>query len=418
MKREPGFTCRRQAGFTLAEMLVAAGVTAILLLGVLAVFDFNNRVARVQTHVADMQQALRVAQYDMVRLVRMTGRGGLPAARATGAAPLQLPNGVAVAFTDDVPADTMMIPGNNGTRVLEGTDVLTIRGIFSTPIYQANSTDPATLLLSPNPNAPDEGWLVLQNRSPTGVPQDLQPFVDVREAATPEALLLVSPLDDALFAVAEIDPGGTVVVTGAGGEPTQVTIHFLVTGGANAAAFAALSRNGAFPPSLRVAYAGILEEYRFYVREDHVVPTDRNSDLAPRLSRARFLPGTASVYQGIAANAAVDIADNIMDLQVALGVDRNNDRTIVDDGTADDEWLGNNAGDLADLTRWQANPPANLYYIRVSTLAQTDRRDPEYQGPLLTRLENRTYGASFNTRTARMFRRRAVQTVIDLRNLA
>src|SRR5215207_11467932 len=71
-----------EAGFSLIEMLVTLVVTALLVVGILGVFDFNNKVAHVQTQVSDMQQSLRVAQYEMVRYVRMAGRGGVPSDRA------------------------------------------------------------------------------------------------------------------------------------------------------------------------------------------------------------------------------------------------------------------------------------------------------------------------------------------------
>lgn len=399
---------RRQAGFTLVELLVSLFVTAILLLGVLALFDFNNRIARVQTHVADMQQSLRVAQYDMVRLVRMAGRGGLPASEPAGLAPRHLPGGVAVAVRDDVPAATFMLPAVPATRILAGTDVLTVRGVISAPLYQINTTALGVFTLQPGGT---DGTLIIQDHSPTGVPQTLQPLQDALDAKWPEALLLVSPLDDAVFAVVELVPAGSSVANG------QATLNFRVNGSAESNAMGTLSSGGTFPPGLRVAYAGILEEYRFYVREEHVEPANLASDLAPRLSRARFLPGTEIVYAGNPANAAVDVADNIMDLQVALGVDLDGDGLIQDLGTALDEWLFNHEDDMDNPARWQVNP-ARLHYVRVATLVQTDRRDPQYQGPLLVRLENRSYDPSYNTRESRMYRRRTLQTVVDLRNVA
>src|SRR4029450_11250192 len=68
---------RRQAGFTLVEMVIALFVLVILLVAVLSLFDFSNRVAKAQINVAEMQQSIRIAQDEMIRPVRMTGRGGL-----------------------------------------------------------------------------------------------------------------------------------------------------------------------------------------------------------------------------------------------------------------------------------------------------------------------------------------------------
>src|SRR5436305_423281 len=127
------------AGFTVVEMVVALVVMIELILAVLLLFDFSNKLSRVQSNVADMQQSLRVSQYDTVRLLRMVGRGGLPTgpltalgADATATATLQ---GVSVSVRDNVPA-AATIAGAGTPEVVAGTDVLTVRGVFSNPVYQ------------------------------------------------------------------------------------------------------------------------------------------------------------------------------------------------------------------------------------------------------------------------------------------
>ena len=57
----------RSAGFTVMELAVSMLVLVVVLLGMLSLFDFSNRLSHVQTNVADMQQALRIAQQDAVR---------------------------------------------------------------------------------------------------------------------------------------------------------------------------------------------------------------------------------------------------------------------------------------------------------------------------------------------------------------
>ena len=115
----------RSAGFTLFEVTLTLLVIVLILGGVLALFNANSDLARVQTHVANLQQSIRVAQYEMVRHVRMTGRGPLP----QGA----LPNGGALALANNVAANTHISSDDNDSPlVVEGTDVLTIPSLLET----------------------------------------------------------------------------------------------------------------------------------------------------------------------------------------------------------------------------------------------------------------------------------------------
>ena len=95
----------------------------------------------------------------------------------------------------------------------------------------------------------------------------------------------------------------------------------------------------------------------------------------------------------------------------------------------EDEWLFNVAadvdgdGDPVEAAKW--NPafgaPA-LAYVRVTTIARTDRRDLDYLAPLLVKSEDKNFEESpndvFNTVPERRFRRRQLQTVVDMRNLS
>lgn len=413
---------RRQAGFTLAELTVSLLVTTLLLVGVLTALDLNSRVAKVEGNVSDMQQSLRIAQNDMVRLARMAGRGGLLIADPASS---PIPDGIALGVRDNVPANQYMLDGEDKTLILEGTDVLTVRGVFSTPLYQVNPADPAVLTLSPT-NNPTSGTITIQTPI-RGIQQDLEPLKERIQDGIPDALLLVSPLDDSIYAVVQIT-GGNITAD-------SVTLNFAISGGGLADKYQALSPGGAFPAALRnVIHAGLLEEYRFYVREEHAIAGDDSSELTPKLARARFYPGSGQPYKDDASNAWVDVADNILDLQVALGFDSVNggrmsddddsigddDKVLEADKGAADDWLFNGESDSPDEPAWQTNPSPPLHYVRISTLARTDRRDHDYQAAEIESIENRIYGPSDkqNERTERMFRRRLLQTVIDLRNLS
>ncbi|HEX7180279.1 MAG TPA: PilW family protein, partial [Thermoanaerobaculia bacterium] len=187
---------------------------------------------------------------------------------------------------------------------------------------------------------------------------------------------------------------------------------------------------GRFSPDLqKVAYLALLEEYRYYIREDY--SDDDRHTLTPKLSMARFYPGTDVKWgdPDSTFELAVDIADNVFDLQVALGVDANNDQIVTegtDAGTRQaDEWLYNEAGDNTTLPGWNgtAADPRRLYYVRITTAARTDRRDPKYRADPLVVLEDKRYGDyvsywNFNGAAERQYRRQVLQTVVDLRNIS
>jgi type II secretory pathway pseudopilin PulG len=401
---------RPERGFTLIEVMVTLGVMVIVLIGLLALLEFNSRVAKAQVNVAGMQQSLRVAQAGMVRDLRMAGRGGLPSFRPPDPVDpneyggMFLPAGAALAVRNDVQPGDPPLGGYGPAAVLPGTDVLTIRGVLSTTFYQVNPTSDGVI---PNTGTAS---IIVRDTSPTGVPQGTQALQQALTACDdgvcPEALLLVSALNDDIQAVVQLTGGQAV----AGG----VQINF-TTAGTHGGDYLDLSPNGEFPSTFTaVAAVGILEEYRYYVRD---------SAPAPSLARARFYPGTETAYRDDTDNLIVDMADNILDLQVALGVDQNNDETITDAGDETDEWLFNDADDVDDDTALWNSPDRPLYYLRITTLARTDRLDPRYVSPAIVAIEDRVYNEPTTPATedeilARSYRRRQLRTVVDLRNLS
>jgi len=418
---------RRSAGFTVIELTVSMLVLVVVLLGMLSLFDFTNRLTHVQTNVADMQQSLRIAQQDVGRTVRMAGRGPIPLG--------QPPAGIAVAVWNQVPAGTRI--GGAGTpTVVPLSDILTIRGVFSSPIYQINASQPGAFTISQSGGI-YTGNVVVGDTTPTSIPQDLTMLRDALRAAQEDAsrprerLLLISSRNPAIWGIVEIDPTGSV------DDPNQLRLRFRSVPADDPAYFD-------LPPGdlaniTSVAFVGLLEEHRFYVREIFETAPNGTQDLASRFSRARVFPGTDRPWRGRGDDAAVgdadhpswsqDVADNIVDLQVALAFDSprgggrmtddddsvgNDDRIFeAADGTNDD-WLFND-NQPVDPVQW-ANQ--QLYFIRLTTLGRTDRRDPGYQAPELVKLEDHNLTTSrFNNRTDRMFRYRPLQTLIDMRNL-
>jgi hypothetical protein len=326
------------------------------------------------------------------------------------------------------------IGGGSTPEVVEGTDVVTIRGAFTNPVYMVErSATPSVFTYNA---VPQTGSIRIYNVS-QGTTQALAPLVAAINANRPEALLLVSAVNSTIYTVVELDPGASDVSNANLAPPalSYVRLNFKFNSGTNTAFYRNFSSSGpgVFPPAMsssgaELAYVSILEEYRYYLREEREILGDATSELVRRLSRAQTYPGTNTPYGNVVTNWTQDIADNVLDLQIALGVNTANggcqivagganpNCTIVEtaDG-ANDDWLYNDNQAVTPAT-W-AN--ADLYYIRLNTLVRTDKLDTTYEAPLIARIENRSYATlPANTVTQqRHYRRRVLQTVIDLRNL-
>ncbi|MCH7665680.1 MAG: prepilin-type N-terminal cleavage/methylation domain-containing protein [Acidobacteria bacterium] len=414
-------------GFTLIEMLIAVLISSMILLALLAVFDFTGKLARAQTQITDVQQSLRTAQYDVVRLIRMAGRGPLPL-RTTAKT---MPRGLAVEVINNVAVNTKIgYTADTGPAVVAFTDILVVRGVFGSSLYQVNHVDPASFTRTAS-----GGTLIVADKTPTGVPHDFGPILQTicDNNNIPEALVLVSPLDDAIFAVAELDPAATragVTCPPDPGSTPSITLTFKTSGGSYTSSYLGLSAGGVFPAALTsVAFVGILEEHRFYVRQVYADPNDTSSDRIPRFSRARVFPGTDTPYLGNPLEWQNDIADNIFDMQVAIGLDGDGDGIILDQGDSTDEWLFNDPGDDSTEVRWNtvqpvgASPQATrLFNLRLTTVARTGRKDRGYQAPILDFVEDHDYSVTpsdyYNLPPERSRRQRRLQTMIDLRNVS
>lgn len=435
------------AGFTLIELLITVLLVVEILIIAGLLFDLHNKTARVQTNVADMQQSLRVAQREMVELTRMAGRGGLPAHLPPGS-PNTIPSvdkGLAVEVENNVDGSFLVVSGQAFTKAVPGTDVIRLRGVFETPIYQLLSAGGGAenlVLDTSDPGSATAGSIVIGSPSPSGFLQDLSHLVPPTsdpDAMDDRALILVSPLADSIYAVVSIT-GVTVDATDVNGNPSQVTVSFAVTGATHTTQYASLFPNsGNLPNNLTsVAFAGLLEEHVFYVREARAIPGDDGSELQPKLTRERVHPGTSTALDMDTDRVLEDLADNILDLQVALGFnssegtlgyfDRDNlDDLVIEetDNGANDDWLFNAANDDAAAQPWspewsETTPQPELYYVRISTLARTDGRDFQHVSRPIQSIEDRVYNEPLTPPAHdpdRMFRRRLLETVVDLRNL-
>jgi hypothetical protein len=370
----------------------------------------------VQSDVSDLQQSTRVAQRDMQRMVRMIGRGGLPRARA-------------IEVVQDAEGLTI-----GGEPVVDETDVLTVRGALSSPVFRVDASDPASFQISGT-----TATLYIDDVTKSSYEQSLdalEALLDDEDNPIADAILLVGSQGDAVYAVVEMTniefQTVTLDVQNLSREVTRavLTLSIDVAAGGNAAAYLALNVGPDDPTTptriptnlTSVAFASVLEEHRFYIREDFSIPGDTDSPLSPKLARARMLPGTDTLHP----EGSIDIADNVFDLQVALGVDLDGDGRVDDqneDGTAlatnIDEWLWNDAADDETLLGWDTAP---LQHVRLSILGQAQTADRQYISPAVGAVENHAYTEPAVPTDeadigARRYRRRLLQSTIDLRNL-
>ena len=399
---------RSEAGFTVMEVVVALFVLAIVLVGMLAIFDASNRVARTQVNIADMQQSLRIGHDEMIRMARVAARGWV--INNTSWKP---EDQIKLAVDNAGPAVYIGTTTDPDFKVEPGTDVLRIRGVIVGSLFEIDILQEGSCAQSVNPNPLEKGGcsigptdLKVKDISRSGLKQDLDQLERVRDDSNnePFQVLLVSKQGEVAVADAEVsnlDKTGNTI--------NEATIE-IDRDTASAAWVATLENH---PINL----IGIVEEYAFYIREN---------DGKPRLSMARFKPGTDVPYGGAAKqeNWQQDIADDIIDLQVALGIDKYTDVNgdgIIDaldkgDGIiADDEWF--HAGVLGVGAPPALGVEGDLQLVRINTLARTQGRDLQYVSRRIERIENHIYDEATVDDVKRSHRRRLMQTVLNLRNM-
>ncbi len=408
-----------EQGFSLAELVVGMFVLTEVLVVVLLLFDLNNKVSRVQTSVAEMQQSQRVAQHDLLRFVRMAGRGTLP-------------RSVAVNVRNNVsglgPENTIDGAVGIGPEIVGGTDVIIVRGVFSTPIYQLNTVDENSYIDGDEDNSDgvpnDTVQITVQAATAEGIPQSLEPLINLASGLRPEAIVLTSPINDSVYVVAELLG---VTMDGTGTVATLSISKEITNSGLQGGYLTLSSTPGQWPAELdSAAFLGILEEYRYYIQEDYAITSDTSTELMPRLARAQFYPASNTPWANDPLNLDVEIAENIWDLQVAMAVDINDDRTIDEGDAATNEWVYDSGGVEPATNAWFTDAH-RLYFLRITTLARSPDPDRGYVAPDVGAIEDHDYTDLFGlpselgtaqTQAGVQSRRiRELETIIDMRNL-
>jgi hypothetical protein len=456
---------RRQSGFSVLELVIALFIAIEILIAMGLAFDLHNRTARVQLQVADMQQALRIAQWDIARLVRQAGRGGMKLDLEHGAVyanSTTLPRikGRSIEVRNNVtgPDQKISLTDPDSPEALEGTDILILRGCFSNQVFQV---DPDTHVVTGLTST-----LEVPPVSVAGVPQA---FAGDEIEGAGGTVLMGSYVSSDDWGVATVVGTPTVNVEG----NLQLSLNLDTDSPLNPRdedpALGDPPNNRVFPTEMAVTQVCLLEEYRYYIR-DYREAADAITPLRPRLTRARFEPGTETPFQGDSANYSLDLADQIFDLQVALGLDTDYGGDLEDDisvdpnagtiyeavadspapGRGQDDWLYNDPLDAAVVwcdpyetgcnvednpySHHDTDEAVDLQFLRITTAARTNRPDVEAGGVYVYTapdFDTRTSGdwledhdhdsppevaLDFNSDANRKFRRRTLTTTVDLRS--
>ncbi len=345
-------------GFTLIEVVVALAVFAIFMIGILNLLDTSTRISEVEKALADTQENVRFAAYHLMRTTRMTGGAGMPFAVTVGGAG----NWVAGELLSNQSGSVTTPYGS--IDVLDGTDVVTVRGFFEIPPYFVDKT------------AVDLSLGTIEVVESVGG-RLINPGVDVTDKDHLEGrgLVFMGELDRGEYAVGQVGDESTMEDA----EPDR-TLTVKISG-APAEWLAKLNRDGTYvAPDFEVYQVGILDSYTYYV------------DPQFRLMRLRADDSAGGA-------TAQPVAVNIGGLQVALGVDNDNDGQV-------------------DV--WQTAPTAagisanRVISMRITVLGRTPIELPGWEEPMAT------FGVSGDSQSVDAAGRRAkwrrVEVVSTLRN--
>ena len=456
---------RRQAGFTLVEMIVVSLLLLVAMLGLLAVFDASARINKNETDVADAQGSVRYGIYQMTRVIRMAGAGGLYVTQAVlNHNDIGLP-GILPAGTSYDNVAGVTVTGTDGTiyNVRPGTDMIEVRGVINSPLVgfdmaTVNGCKPCTgsesVLVLPLVGNPLTGQHV--NNDATNRPQ----FAAIDEYTTtanvnPMFVIVEDGKTDLHSGCSDPNPEGATrypqpaynvgvlnTQTDLVSSNTFGTVDFgdVLGGRFNTE----LPSDAAQPPTAlsQVRRAGILDDILFFIALDPVAidPLGQHPFLAQGIRRGDAFEVTR-------------LAEDVEDMQVAYGIDGILAGTIVDNAVTrkpgcaidPDDDPDPNSSNVVDCDEWVPNvtaevvptdvdfqvqnpftpihggsPPPNhcprLHGVMISLLAKARDSDPTFKGPASQGFQ--LMNSTAIPVTPGNYRRRVQTLKINLRNFA
>jgi Tfp pilus assembly protein PilV len=422
----------RERGLTLVETLITMAVLIAVMVGLYALLDSSNKLAKQETNVAEAQQSVRIGVSEVTRVVRQGRVGGLFIANAI--LPIENNSAGGVSFTDISGVEHF---------VRKGTDVIGVRGIISGDKYGVATGDVScggscatTNAMTVTIRATSSSGIV--NFAPDTLPSmasKTRPFYFVVADGSSEMLTtgvgtylvpvyyvgLVDATDSPTWYIQTSDTFTFVM------DPTDTGALKLT-----AAAPTATAMDKPFS-------AGVVDEIRFFVDEGPADASTSTIDTHPSLAEATFDPQSGNWE-------IQPLIEDVEDFQVAYGVDGING-SVRDKGISPaaysatlnaDEWVGNVQSEVSSKLAVSGNPQrveafidssvptgptapalasAALRSVMVGLVVKSADPDFKYNGPgargfaLLD-----STAASFSATTGRPYRRRLQRFAVSLRN--
>ena len=312
-------------GFTLLEMLVVIALLSIVMIGLLNLLDTSSKISVTETSLADTQENVRFAAYHIMRTARMMGSSAMPFAANVGGSDRWF-SGQLISNASGTAATPF-----GSVDVVAGSDVLTLRGFFEIAPFFTDRTDLGASAITIRES--DGGEVINDNLN----------LVDLN-GLQGRGIFFMGRMDQGEYAVGQITASSAV--TGTAPNRT-LTISF----GTGTAQWSLLNPAGVTsPPIFDVYRVGVLESYTYYVDPDFTLQRMRADADA---SGARSEP----------------VAVNIGSLQVALGVDSNDDNQV-------DAWMA--APTAAGVAG------SRVIGMRISVLGRTNREVDGWTEPAAT----------------------------------
>jgi Tfp pilus assembly protein PilV len=424
----------REKGLTMIEALVAIVVMTSILLGLYALLDSSNKLAKQETNVAESQQSARVGIYEVSKLIRQARVGQLYYGNAV------LP------VVNNAPGGTTLTDLSGGVHYIrKGTDVVGIRGILLADRYAmttgdvtCNGTCTSSSVMSVTIRSiANNGVVNYASGTTPSIASRSRPFYFVAaDGSTQSVTIGGKPYLIPLYYVGLVDTAGTWYTQ------TADTFNFSIN--PQDAGARKYNASSAGAPALEKPYAGgAVDEVRFFVDEG---PNDGSSsalDTHPSLAQAVFDPSSGN-YD------IQPLVDEVEDFQVAYGVDgiagvapdRGISPTVVNTSAVNlDEWVGNVATEISGSLVMSSTDPKHidafidtsiasglpnpalatpaLRAVWLSLVVKSSDPDMRYDGPGARGfqvLDSTAVSFSATASTGRSYRRRVQSLAVALRN--